>query len=151
MQPTAERLSGGAPEWARDSVRRCHAHYEVSLQSTALPDHTIRNVGFRLELYGRVDPDGKARPGDGRCGEVFRELESLARLIAPGAESACLCTIRGSPGALYYCGPGGKQGCVRLDILVTSPLGRDRPVDAHAADALREMEGRLRELGMPRA
>jgi hypothetical protein len=151
MHPPAERLSGGAPEWARESVRRCHAHYEVATQSTALPDHTIRNVGYRLELYGRVDPDGEARPGDGRCREVFRDLESLARLIAPGPESACLCTIRGAPGALYYSGPGGKQACVRLDILVTSSLGGDRSVDAHAADALREMEGRLKELGMPRA
>jgi hypothetical protein len=146
-----EPLRDAAPEWAKESAQQCHAHYEVSFESTALPDHTIRNVGYRLELYGRVGPDGKVRPGDDRCREVFHTLESLARLVVPGAESARLCTIRCSPGALYYCGPGGKQACVRLEIRVMGSEGCDRPIDAQAAHALREMEERLRALGMPRA
>jgi len=52
---------------------------------------------------------------------------------------------------VYYGDDDGKtQGKVRLEICILHPDELDRPVDAAEIRALREVEGRLEDLGVTR-
>jgi hypothetical protein len=134
---------------ASEIVRRFHVHYEVYPETVALRDHSIRNVGYRLELYGRVAPG--VRPGDGAFREVCRELLDLSSFIVAGAKSGCLCEVGVSPAALYFSGSQERaQACVRLDIRIFHGEGCERPIDPMQERALHDMEERLGALGVSR-
>lgn len=130
-------------------VRRFHVHYEVYPETVAQRDHSIRNVGYRLELYGQVGPG--VRPGDGAFREVCRELLDLSSFIVAGTNGGCLCEVAVSPATLYFCSSQERaQACVRLDIRIFHGDGCERPIDPMQERALHEMEVRLGALEVSR-
>lgn len=141
----------GSRERVDEVARQFHVHYEVYPESMALCDHSIRHVGFCLELHARIGTNSGGRLGDDRCREAILGLLEVSSLLVPAAEGDCCYEVSGSPAAFCYHGsPQGGQGCVRLDIRVLRREGWDRPVNEMEARALREMEDCLRALGVPR-
>jgi hypothetical protein len=138
-----------APAEVGEIVRRFRVHYDVYPESVALRDHSIRQVGFRLELSGEVGPG--ARPGDDRCREVCHGLRRLSSLVLSGKNGGCLCEVAVFPALLAYDGgQEGSQACVRVDIRILHDDGCERPIDPAQGLALREMESRLEEFGVSR-
>ena len=141
---------GGSRERVEEVARQFHVHYEVHRESAALRDHFIRQVGFRLELHAGVGTDSGARLRDDQCREAILRLLEVSSFLAPAAEGDCCYEVSGSPAAFYNLGiPQGGQGCVRLDIRVLRREGWESPVNGIEARARREMEDRLRDLGVP--
>jgi hypothetical protein len=137
------------PANVSEIVRGCRVHYEIYPESVVLRDHSLRQVGFRLELYGRVGPG--VRPGDDRCREVCRGLRRLSSLVVSGTDGGCLCEVAVFPALLTWCGgQEGADACVRLDIRILHGDGCERPIDPAQGLALREMESRLGEFGVSR-
>jgi hypothetical protein len=154
MRVEVERAEqcGGSRERVEDVARQFHVHYEVHPESVALRDQSIRQVGFRLELHAGVGTDSGARLGDDQCREAILGLLDVSSFLVPAAEGDCCYEVSGSPTAFYNLGiPQGGQGCVRLDIRVRRREGWERPVNGMEARVLRELEDRLRDLGVPQA
>jgi hypothetical protein len=138
-----------APADIGEIVRRFRVHYDVYPESAVLRDHSIRQVGFRLELSGEVGAG--ARPGDDRCREVCHGLLRLSSLVVSGTSGGCLCEVAVFPAMLAY--DGGQEGspaCVRLDIRILHDGGCERPIDPSQGLALRELQNRLGEFGVSR-
>ena len=142
----------GSRERVDEVVTQFHVHYEVYAESMAMRDHSIRQVGFCVELHARVGGESGVRLGDDQCREAIIGLLEVSSFLVPAAEGDCCYDVDGSPFALCYHGsPQEGQGCVRLDIRVRRRDGWNRPVNGMDARALQEMEHRLRALGVPRA
>jgi hypothetical protein len=139
------------PALVSEIVRQFQVHYEVYPESVVLRDRSIRHVGFRLELYGRVGSDAHVRPGDDRCREVCRGLRQISSSIVAATNGGCLCDVAGTAASLYSCGgQGGAHACVRVDIRIFHGDGCERPIDPTQARALHEMEEHLGALGVSR-
>jgi hypothetical protein len=148
-----EEVSGHAlpPQRVRELARRLHVHYEVYPDSVILRDHSIRSVGFCVELYGQVADHPGLRPESDRAKEVYGVLREISTLIVPDADDGCRYQMRGSSAAFYFCGSQpADRGCVRLEIRILHRDDWDRPIDAFESRALQEIEDRLDRLGVPR-
>lgn len=142
---------GGSRERLEEVARQFHVHYEVHPEPVALRDRSIRQVGFRLELHARVGTDSGVRLGDDGCREAIIGLLEVSSFFVPSVECGYCYEITGSPAAFYHHdSPQGGQSCVRLEIRLLRREGWEPPVHGMEASALREMENRLRALGVPR-
>ena len=141
----------GPRERVDELARKFPVHYELYPESMALLDHSIRQVGFCIELHAQVGMDSGVQLGDSRCREAFRGLREVSSFLVPEAEDDCCYDVGNSPHTLCYHGnPQEGQGCVRLDIRVLRREWWERPDKGTEAGALRVMEDRLRALGVRR-
>jgi hypothetical protein len=139
----AEARGGPTPEHVREIAKRFHVHCEVYPELRVLHDHTTRQVGFCLELYGRVSQDSRR--------DVCLGLREISSFIVPATEGAARYEIDENPAAVHYCGnEEGGRPCVQLAIRILHHEGSERPVDEIQARALKEMEHRLEGLGVSR-
>ena len=139
------------PQHGSELARRLHIHYEVYPESVILRDHSIRSVGYCVELYGQVGDDSGCGPVADRANEVYGVLREISTLIVPHGDDACRYQMRGSSAIFYYCGSQpADRGCVRLEIRILHRDHWDRPIDAFESRALQEIEDRLDGLRVPR-
>jgi len=125
-------------------LERYAISYEVRTQWSVLRDHTLRQVGYLVDLYGS---DGsRLAAGDERCQEIFRGLSKIARGILPPDEGDCCISIEGFHPQLHLGVGGNGHGSVRLEMHVRHRHEIDRPVDAGEAQALKALLARLEAL-----
>ena len=137
--PTAEHVT--------EIVRQFSVSYEVRAESMLLRDHTIRQVGFCLDLYGR---DGVAHlsPGDERSKEIYQGLCEIASRIVAEEPVDCRYELGEFDSALRYGNSARDGGSVRLVIHIVHQNGFEQPVDPAETRALRELQGQLETLGV---
>jgi len=148
-----EEVNGHAlpPHHVSELARRLRVHYEVYPDSVILRDHSIRSVGFCVELYGQAADDPGLRPVADRAKEVYGVLREISTLVVPDADDGCRYQMRGSSAAFYFYGSKpADRGCVRMEIRILHRDHWDRPIDAFESRALQEIEDRLAGLGVPR-
>jgi len=147
----ARSTISGAPLSADELARKFHVHYELYPESMVLRDHSIRQVGFCIELHARVGTNSGVQLGDNQCREAFRGLREVSSFLVPAAEGDCCYDVGNSPHTLCYHGnPQEGQGCVRLEIRVLRREGWEHPGNGTEARALRVMQDRLQVLRVPR-
>ena len=138
------------PEHIREIVHRFSVFYEVYPESTVLHDHTIRQVGFCVDLCGRPPQGINVSPRCARSKEIYRGLSEIARWVIPEEEFECCYELDGFDASLH-CGNGAQdRGSVQLEIHILHEHGFDRPLDECELRALREVEDRLKNLGVDR-
>jgi len=132
------------PETLTRILERYAISYEVRGESSVLRDHTVRQVGYLVDLYGS---DGSPlAAGDERCQEIFRGLSKIARGILPPEGEDCCVSIEGFHPQLHFGVGGNRHGSVRLEMQVRHRHEIDRPVDAGEAQALKALLARLEAL-----
>jgi hypothetical protein len=137
-------------EHVREIVRQFSVYYEVRPESMLLHDHTIRQVGFCVDLYGRDGQGPFLCPGDERSKEIYRGLREIALQIVPEEQEDCRYQLDDFDASLHYDSHGSKYGRVQLKIHILHKDGFQQPIDAGETRARREMEDRLRNLGIYR-
>jgi hypothetical protein len=135
----------------QDMVERFSVCYAVCADSTVVRDHSIRQVGFCLDLYGRDGNGPPLSPGDERSKEIYRTLREIALQIVPEGGNDCRFELDKFYPSLQYGNNPRSPARVQLTIHILHKNGFDRPIDAAVTQALRELEDRLRYLGIPHA
>ena len=137
-----------SPSVLRELVERFRVCWEI------WPEHTCvgkerRQVGFQLELYGTHEPE-VAHPEAGcpACQRIFAALHAIADWILPKEKRPSTYKIGSYDQAIRYSPARGKRPDVTLSIKIIHREGYEAPVDACEARCLKEMEQRLRELGV---
>ena len=138
------------PEHIREIVHRFSVFYEVYPESTVLHDHTIRQVGFCVDLCGRPPRGKNVSPGCARNKEIYGGLSQIASWVIPEKDFECCYELDGFDASLQ-CDEGAQDcGSVQLEIHILHQHGFDRPLDECELRALREVEDRLENLGVYR-
>jgi hypothetical protein len=113
----------------------------------AFVDEKLRQIGFRLELYGTHPPDvGHLDPGCVHCREVWAALKRIAAAIIPDGSRDSEYDIETFDDALHYSKQRKNRAEVELhiDIIHKSGFG---PVDECENRCLKEMTDKLVQLG----
>ncbi len=129
-------------------VQRFSVSYAVRAESTVLHDHTIRPVGFCVELFGRDGDGPPLSPGDERSREIYRGLRNIALQVVPHENHDCQFELDDFHPSLHYGTNPRGPAKVRLAIYILHRNGFDRPIDADVTQALHKVEDRLKELGI---
>ena len=130
-------------------VRHC-VYYEVRRESVPLKDHSLQEVGFRLELHGRHAAGSHPMPGCALCQEIYGGLREIAAWILPKEIRDSSYDLEAFDASLHYSHATKDPGSVQLGIDILHRSGFDRPVDACEVRCLREMEEKLKRLGVRR-
>lgn len=131
----------------KDLVRKHNVFYAV-WQEPILKEEGLERVGFDLELYGIHDhPQGIINPGCSQCEEVYDDLKQIAQWILPKEERASVYKIAPFDQALHM--PPSRQFRpeVELQIRILHRHDVERPIDDCERLCLKEMRGKLAELG----
>jgi hypothetical protein len=115
----------------------------------AFVEGAIRQIGFRLELYGTYPPGVQhADPGYVRCHEVWAALKAVAQSIVPKEIRESECEVEVFDNAVHYSHIRRNRRDVELHIRIThrSRLG---PVDEFENYCLKQMTANLEQLGVP--
>jgi hypothetical protein len=134
----------------REIVARHRVYYEIRREQVPLKDHTLQEVGFRLELHGQHTTGSHPTPGCALCQEVYAGLREIAAWILPKEIRDSSYDLEPFDASLHYSHPTKDPGSVQLGIDILHRSGFDRPVDACELRCLREMEEELRRLGVRR-
>ncbi len=137
-------------EHIREIVNRFSVCYEVYPESTVLHDHTVRQVGFCVDLCGRPPLGTNVSPGYAPSEEIHGGLSQIASWVIPEKDFECCYQLDGFDTSLH-CGSRAQDcGSVQLEIHILHQRGFDRPLDECEVRALREVEDRLENLGVCR-
>jgi len=106
-------------------------------------------VGFELQLCG-VNEDGACHlcPGCPRCKATFADLREIAESVLPRQGGAVRCEVRSYDVALHGSRKRGFRPEVILCIAILHRAGFDQPIDSSEESCLKQMCGRLSELGV---
>ena len=142
------------PERLREIVRRHEVCYEVSPEWAAASGAKTQ-VGYRLELCGVNGHDDEAggehpTPGCPRCRRTYDDLRKVAGWVMPKEEDR---TSRYEVEAFdraWHVAPTHRRSRneIVLAIKVLHRRGVNEPADECELRCLREMRGRLAELGV---
>ncbi len=115
----------------------------------SLVDDAIRQIGFRLELYGTHPPEiVHADPGCVHCRDVWKALREVAIWITPREGRDTEYDIEVFDDAIHYSRLRRSRPDVELHILIIHRSGFG-PVDACENLCLKEMIAKLKGLGSP--
>ena len=134
----------------REIAARHRVYYEIRREQVPLKDHTLQEVGYRLELHGEHAAGSHPMPGCALCQEIYRGLREIAVWILPTEIRDSSYDLEAFDASLHYSHPTKDPGSVQLGIDILHRSGFDRPVDACEVRCLREMEEKLRRLGLRR-
>jgi hypothetical protein len=132
----------------QDIVERFSICYGTCPESTVLRDHSIRQVGYCLDLYGRDGNGPPLSPGDERSRTIYRALREIALQIVPEEDHDCRFELDEFYPSLQYGNNPKGPARVPLTIHILHKNEFDRPIDAAVTQALHELEGLLRCLGV---
>lgn len=106
-------------------------------------------VGFDLLLFGTHE-HGKSQltPGCGKCVQTYKDLQEIAEWIMPKEERASCYEIESFDSSLHMTPKRGFQPEVVLKLKILHRHGFDQPVDECEEFCLKEMQGKLIELGV---
>jgi hypothetical protein len=127
-----------------------HAHrvrFEVQPEVTF--DGTDRlSVGYRISLWALHEKGARAIPGCPKCISLVEGLRQIAAEAVPREARPTRVSMEPFEPALYDSieVPGADE--VRLDVRLTHRDRYDAPIDACEDRCLREIRGRLKDLGV---
>ena len=135
------------------SVRELVQQHKICWQVWPLrytdPKEGVRAIGYRLELLGtHHEPQHTPDPGCDECVKVYSALERVARSILPKEERDSVCRVGIFDHALRFSPRRGFRKDVELAITIQHRTGLTDPVDECEIRCVREMEERLRMLGV---
>lgn len=132
----------------KDLVQRHQVCYEVWPENLVMSGQLVK-VGFALELEGAHEhPGSEVLPGCVHCQEVFNNLERIADWIRPTEKRPTTYEIQPFDRAIRYSPKRKRRSEVSLTIKIIHRQGYDQPVDDCEQMCLKEMRGKLAELGV---
>jgi hypothetical protein len=134
----------------REIAAQHHVYYKIWPEQVPLKDHSLQEVGFRLELHGEHAKESHPMPGCALCWEIYRGLREIAYWILPKEIRDSYYDLEAFDASLHYSHPTKDLGSVQLGIDILHRSGFDRPVDACEVRCLQEMEEKLKRLGVHR-
>ncbi len=150
----SSRLIDDAPmEHLREIAGRHQVCYEVWPERSVLEGRAIR-IGFELQLCGantHTSADGPNHPvpGCAHCVSTYGELRQIAEWILPREERPSRYEIQAFDHSIHIAPHKRKN---RNEVVVTIHIMHrhdfNRPVDDCEDRCLKEMQQRLRELGI---
>jgi hypothetical protein len=140
--------SNSLAEQTQDMVEQFSVCYGVCAESTVLCDHSIRQIGYCLDLYGRDGNGPPLSPGDERSKEIYRALREIALQVVPEEDHDCRFELDEFYPSLQYSNNPKSPARVPLTIHILHKNGFHRPIDAVVTQALHELEDRLKYLGV---
>jgi hypothetical protein len=106
-------------------------------------------IGFELDLMGiHYHPKHHPTPGCDECVKVYNDLKKIAQLITPKEERESKYDIGIFDRSIHSAQIRKLRDEVTLTLKILHREGFDRPVDACEGDCLKEMEEKLKELGV---
>jgi len=140
-QPSIERL--------QDLIQKHRVCYEVWPAYLMVEGKRVQ-VGFELELCGTHEHEGdQFEPGCPQCHQTFDDLQQIAEWVKPKKARASRYEIQPFDRALRETPKRGFRPEVVLSMKILHRHGFDQPVDECEEFCLKEMQTKLRELGVP--
>ncbi len=107
-----------------------------------------RQIGYEIELAGTHEPGvTHPEPGCEHCQHVFTALRQIAEHILPREERPSMYEIGPFDQAIRYSPEHRNRPDVMLTVKILHRHGYERPLDECEDLCLKEMEGRLQDLG----
>lgn len=107
-------------------------------------------IGFQLDLVGTHDhPQTVPDPGCGECVTVYENLKKIGQWIIPKEDRDSRYEIGMFDASMHYASRRKFRRDIVLPIKIIHREGFDRPVDDCEDKCLKEMEEKLKELGVP--
>lgn len=132
----------------KDMVEMHQVCYEVFPERLIVNDQVVK-VGFDLELVGTHEHGTSTlSPGCPRCVRTFEDLRQIAEWIMPKEERASRYEIEPYDHALHQSANRKFVPEVVLSMTILHRHGFDQPVDDCEERCLKEMRGKLAELGV---
>lgn len=138
-----------------DKLRELVMHHKVCWE--VWPEYYINKdgsklqIGFELELIGtHYHPEQSPLPGCEECVKVFNDLKQVADYITHKEEHLSRYELRIFVPSINYSPRRNLRKDVTLTIKILHRDGFDRPVDGCEVECLKEMEGKLKDLGAQR-
>lgn len=132
----------------RELVNRHRVYYEVWPENLALNEKTVK-VGFDLQLNGvHEHAEGGILPGCHHCQQVYDDLRRIAEWIMPKEERPSAYEIEPFDRSLHQVPRHGLRLEVALTMKILHRHNFDQPVDACEERCLKEMRGKLADLGV---
>ncbi len=134
----------------KELVRRFRVCWKVWPEDAFVGDQK-RQIGYQLELAGTHEPWVEhPEPGCEHCQRIFAALRDIADWILPREERPSTYEIGPYDQAIRYMPMRRNRPDVILTVRILHREGYERPVDECEDRCLKEMEGRLKELGAGR-
>ena len=143
-----ETCTNGAPGEFKSVLERFTVFYEIYPESVVLRDHSIRQVAYVVDLYGKDKHEPPIHPGDKRCHEVFRGLYKIACWLLPTDYGACHIDIDSFHASLHYVDGWKEPGYMQLGLHIYHLDKLDKPLDTDQKGVLDELIKRLEALGV---
>ena len=132
----------------KDMVEMHHVCYEIWPELLIVKGRQVK-VGFDLELAGTHEHGiSTLTPGCPRCIRTFEDLRQIAEWIMPKEERPSRYEIEPFDRALHESAQRKFVPEVVLSMKILHRHGFDQPVDACEERCLKEMRGKLAELGV---
>jgi hypothetical protein len=107
-------------------------------------------IGFELDLIGtHYHPIKTPLPGCDECVKVYEDLKRIAQWIMPKEERDSRYEIRIFDSSIKYAPKRKLRKDITLTIKILHREGFDRPLDACEVECVKEMQKKLKELGVP--
>ena len=141
-------------EKIREFIERNRVFYEVLPHYVVLEDRPPRanpisrriQAGFDIDLYGvRTSPDSPPPP---EYEPAFEMLRRTAEAILANSDGSCSIEVIPYPSTVILDTRMHFQALGMLRITITHSHGLDQPAGAAEQHALKEMEERLKSLGV---
>jgi hypothetical protein len=135
-------------EQLKDLVEMHQVCYEIWPELLIVKGQQVK-VGFDLELVGTHEHGTSTlSPGCPRCIRTFEDLHQIAEWIMPKEERPSRYEIEPFDRALHESAQRKFVPEVVLSMKILHRHGFDQPIDACEERCLKEMRGKLAELGV---
>jgi hypothetical protein len=146
---TAQGNSRKTIEQLHELVQKHEVCYEVWPEYLMVQGKRVQ-VGFGLELSGtHGHGSGRVLPGCPKCEQIFEVLRQIAEWIRPQEGRPSRYDIQPFDRSLHEAPKRGFRPEVALTLKILHWQGGDLPVDPCEGLCLKEMRGKLAELGVP--
>ena len=128
-------------------ARAHHVRFEVQPEVTFAGAERL-TVGYRLSLWALHEKGARAMPGCPKCVSLVEGLRQIAAEAVPPEGRPTRISVEPFEPALYDSAEVSGADEVRLDVRLTHRDRYDAPIDACEDRCLREIRGRLKQLGV---